>query len=139
MRPTLQRWHRNSVVVLTALIVVLAMHGLTSDHGMGMPGMAGMGITAQPTMTATRTNPVGETTAAAAAVSADTHSGHPGGMCVGILGIALLLWLIGRSRRRQLRTLFFAFRSAVRARQARAGPLPPLSRPSLVKLGISRT
>ena len=35
-----RRWHHQSVVVLTALIALLTMHGLTTDHGIGM----GMGM-----------------------------------------------------------------------------------------------
>lgn len=129
----LRRWHRNSVVVLIALIAVLAMHGLTDDHGTGMPGMSG---TAEPAvamaMHAGRTM-------AAEVVSADSHSGHAGGMCVGIIGIALLLWLIAQSRRRPLRVVPSIVASAVRAIQARAGPPAQLLCPSLVTLGISRT
>lgn len=155
VRPALQRWHRNSVVVLTALIAVLAMHGLTSDHGMGMPRMR---VTAGPVMAssvhgvtdphdvmsaipAALANQLDSVAAAGSAVAAaDAHMGHAAGMCVGILGIALLLCLIARSRRNSRhRVVPFAFTSAARAIQARAGPLPPLLRPSLVKLGISRT
>lgn len=149
VHPDWRRCHRNSVVVLTALIAVLAMHGLTSDHGMGMPSMR---VTAGPAMhggsdphhvmssvlTAAASQLRGSVVASSVSAAAD-QLGHAGGVCVGILGIALLLWLLARSRRSQHLPASFRRRLAARAIQSRAGPLPPLLCPSLVRLGISRT
>jgi len=152
VHPDWRRWHRNSVVVLTALIAVLAMHGLTSDHGVGMPSMR---ATTGPAVTSTMprdTDPhhamSSVLTAAAsqlrgsvvASVSAAADQlGHAAGMCVGILGIALLLLLLVRSRRRRHLSVAFGRPAVARAILARAGPLPQLLCPSPVRLGISRT
>lgn len=145
-------WCRDSVVVLTAVVAVLAMHGLTSEHGMGMPGPH---TTAAPSLTSTTTGdadahhamstvPVPVASAVTAVVAstlsvAGDNLGHAGGMCVGVLGIGRLLWLLARSRRNRLAAMRPARTSAVRMVQARAGPQRPLLRPSLVKLCISRT
>jgi len=149
-----RRWHHQSVVVLTALIALLTMHGLTTDHGIGM-GMGSTGSTtslaATPTMHGSMDTqhamPSALTAAAsqlqgsvvASSVAAVDHLGHAGGMCVGILGIGLLLWLLARSRRSRDLPASFGRSVAARAIRARAGPLPPPLCPSLVELGISRT
>lgn len=148
---------RNSVVVLTALIALLTMHGLTTDHGMSMPSMSGTTGPALTSMTQGSTDPhhgmpsVLASTASqlqgsviASSVAAAHQLDHAGGLCVAILGLLLLWFRVRvrvrvRTRRRQLLPGSFATTSDGRAIQARAGQLLPRLRPSLVTLGISRT
>ena len=148
-----RRWHHHSTVVLTALIALLTMHGLTTDHGIGI-GMGSMRSTTSLAAASTipgSTDPQPSMPSAltavtqlrgsivASSVAAVRQLGHTGGMCVGILGIGLLLWLLARSRRRRFLPASFGRTLRARVSQARAGPLPPPVCPSLVKLGISRT
>jgi hypothetical protein len=88
----------HSVVVLTALIAVLAMHGLTSDHAMGMRSMratTGPAVTStmpratdphhamSSVLTAAACQLRGSVVASSVSAAAD-QMGHAGGMCVGI-------------------------------------------------------
>lgn len=129
------------MVVLTVLVALLTMHGLTSDHAMGMPGLRG---TADPHREMTSSGPTAaasqlQGSAITSSMATTEQQGHSGGMCVAVLGIGLLLWLRVRTRRRQLHVVSFASTCGLRSIQARAAPLLPRLRPSLVTLGISRT
>lgn len=149
---SLQGLHRNIVVIVTALIALVAMHGLSSDHAIGVPTDHSM------TSMEASSSPVGELAAAqrkgveaspmaaqmAAAVTTTVASmsdqmGHASGMCVGILDAAVLLWLLGRSARRRLATMSVAVFEAVRVIPARDGPPTAIFCPSLVQLCILRT
>lgn len=146
-----RRWHHHSTVVLTALIALLTMHGLTTDHGIGMGSMRSTTSLAAALTIPGSTDPQPGMPSAltavtqlrgsivASSVAAVRQFGHTGGMCVGILGIGLLLWLLARSRRRRFLPASFGRTLQARVSQARVGPLPPPVCPSLVKLGISRT
>jgi len=142
---SLQGLHRNSAVVVTALIALLAMHGLSSDHAMGVPG-GHMTTTVAHAVGPEQENVSGSTmseqmtTAMTAAVaSMSDQMGHAGGMCVGILGAGLLLWLLARAARHRLGTFSAALCQAVRTFPARDGPPTARLCPSLVQLCILRT
>lgn len=155
MSSSLKGLHRNSVVILMALIALLAMHGLSSDHAMGVPGGGHLGSAAMEASSSlipghvSTHQPNGSLAVLleqslsgavrAMVASASEQMGRAGGMCVGILGVALLLWLLARALSRRL----------VISRVAQVGvgvPFlargrPPTARlcPSLVQLCILRT
>jgi hypothetical protein len=151
---SLQGLHRNSVVIFTALIALLAMHGLSSDHAMGVPGgghmetamevsssaAPGHVVTHQPNRSlAVLLEQSVRFAVTAMVASASEQMGHAGGMCVAILGVALLLWLLVRALRRRL-----VISSVTRVRAGvtfLARGQPPTARlcPSLVQLCILRT
>lgn len=151
MSRSLQGLHRNVVVIVTALIALLAMHGLSSDHAMGVPG-GHMGTAMMAPATSDHADATQRGTTMAVSMvqqmdpafmvlvsSSSDPTGHVGGMCVGILGVALLLWLLGRALSRHVLS-----RSMNRARSALALLVrdgPPTARlcPSLVQLCILRT
>jgi len=150
---SLQGLHRNAVVIMTALVALLSMHGLSSDHAMGVPsGHMGTAMGASSSATAghvstqqpERSTAVSlaehmSTTVTVTVASASNQMGHAGGMCVGILGVALLLWLLSRVLSRRL-----VISSVTRARVGvtflvRDGPPTARLCPSLVRLCILRT
>lgn len=152
MSRSLQGLHRNGVVILTALVALLGMHGLSSDHDMGVPG-GHMG-TAMQASSATaghvsaqrpersmagslELSVSGAVTAAVASVR--DQMGRAGGMCVGILGVALLLWLLARALSRRLVIGCVTPTRVGVTFLARDGPPTARLCPSLVQLCILRT
>jgi len=149
----LQGLHRNSVVILTALVALLGMHGLSSDHATGVPGghmgtsmaalspsTAGHVSTQRPerSMAGSLEHSV-STTVTAAVASASDQMGRAGGMCVGILGMALLLWLLARALSWRLIIGSVTPTRVGVTFLARDGPPTARLRPSLVQLCILRT
>lgn len=135
----------NSVVIMTALVALLAMHGLSSDHAMGVPSVhmtmaSGHAVDhEQGSVTAPVTMGSEMTTATPVVVSMTHQMGHAGGMCVGILGAALLLWLFVRSAGHRLSAFGTALCLLVRTFPARDGPPTGRLCPSPVQLCILRT
>lgn len=90
----MQGLHRNGVVIMTALVAVRAMHGLSSDHDMGVPGghmgtamqassaTAGHVSAQQPDRSMAGSLELSVSGAVTAAVaSVRDQMGHAGGMC----------------------------------------------------------
>lgn len=146
--------HHNGLVVFATMFALLAMHGFTSDHGMGVPSRhvttgtlvdhatndaSGAAHQMSNGPTESRASWAAAIEAATITSTSDHRMSHAGGMCVGVLGLSLLMWLLARARFLRLGPLAVSRDHSARIHPIRDGPTLYLPRPSIVKLCILRT
>lgn len=142
---------RRLLLVLPVLLGVLVMHGLTSNHDIGMPSAAGHGHSTVAPRTPDRGHnadamrmggPRHDVTAAPPAVAvgdATHHAGHDmGPVCLGELTVSVLALVLARAPGRgrpSVRPLLPTTASSPGGAPPGAAPYAP----SLTRLCISRT